>query len=109
MPYDEALTARVRKALEKKPGVVEKKMFGGIGFLLQGNMACGVNKEALIVRVGPDKYTGALARPGAKPFDLTGKPMAGWILVDEKGFSSEKDLNDWIELGVAFASSLPAK
>jgi TfoX/Sxy family transcriptional regulator of competence genes len=109
MSYDEALAIRIRKVLEKKPGMLEKKMFGGIGFLLHGNMACGVNKQALIVRAGPEQHAAALARPGARPFDLTGKPMAGWVMVDPEGFSSDKDLNDWINLGVEFAASLPAK
>jgi hypothetical protein len=109
MPYNEVLATRMRTTLEKEPGIVEKKMFGGIGFLLHGNLACGVHKQSLMVRVGPDKQTDALARPAARQFSLTGKPMAGWVLVDEPGFSSDKDLNDWIELGLAFAGSLPAK
>jgi TfoX/Sxy family transcriptional regulator of competence genes len=109
MPYNEVLAARIRKALEAEPGIVEKKMFGGIGFMLHGNLACGVHKQALMVRVGPDQHAAALARRGASPFDMTGKPMAGWVLVDEQGCSSDKDLNDWIKLGLAFAASLPAK
>jgi TfoX/Sxy family transcriptional regulator of competence genes len=109
MPYNETLAARIRKALDGKSGVVEKKMFGGVGFMLHGNIACGVHKQSLMVRVGPAQHANALARPGARPFELTARPMAGWVLVDQDGFTSDQDLNDWIKLGIAFAESLPAK
>jgi len=108
MAYDEILAARVRSA-PANPGLLEKKMFGGIGFLLDGNMACGVHQGSLMVRVGPQQHESALAQPGVRPFDLTGKPMAGWVLVDSKGFASDDDLNHWVKLGVAYAATLPAK
>ncbi len=109
MAYNENLTHRINKLLADQPALVEKKMFGGIGFLLQGNMACGVNKDDLIVRVGPEGYEQAVIRPHVRPFDMTGRPMKGWILVGPAGYSSHEDLSAWVEQGVSFALSLPAK
>jgi len=109
MAYDELLAARMRAILAALPGLEEKKMFGGIGFLVNGNMACGVNKNDLIVRVGPEKHAAALARPHTRPFDMTGRPMAGWVVVESEGCRGEKDLADWIQQGLAFTRSLPAK
>jgi TfoX/Sxy family transcriptional regulator of competence genes len=77
MAYDELLAVRMRAALGPLPNLVEKKMFGGVGFLINGNMACGVHKNNMIVRVGPAKYKEALARPHTRPFDMTGRPMSG--------------------------------
>lgn len=109
MAYDEGLAERVREALGERPGLVEKKMFGGVGFMLQGNMACGVNKEDLIVRVGPERYEVALAEPYARPFDLTGRPMKGWVSVAPDGYESDSDIEGWVQQGADFALSLPAK
>jgi len=109
MAYDEALAQRVRAALNDAPGLSEKKMFGGIGFLLHGNMACGVNGTNLIVRINPEHSEEAVTQPFVRPFDMTGRPMKGWILVDSEGVQSEDDLKDWIEQGVIFAQSLPSK
>ncbi len=90
-------------------GFAEKRMFGGVGFLVGGNMACGVNKGRLIVRVGPGAYARALARPHAGAFDMTGRPMAGWVMVAAEGCQSEADLERWVREGVEFALSLPAE
>lgn len=109
MAYDEILAQRVRETLRDKAGIVEKKMFGGVGFMLQGNMACGVNKDDLIVRVGPDGYQAALEKRNTKPFDLTGRPMKGWVVVTREGYKADEDLKRWVETGVVFASSLPPK
>jgi len=109
MAYDEVLAGRIRAALSPRPGLVEKKMFGGIGFILRGNMACGVHRNNLIVRVGPENYADALSRPHTRPFDLTGKPMSGWIVVEPQGFEMESDLKAWIEQGINFAAALPTK
>jgi TfoX/Sxy family transcriptional regulator of competence genes len=109
MAYDEALAQRLRAALTQVPGLVEKKMFGGLGFIVHGNMACGVHGGDLIVRISPEHYEAALTQPGTRPFDLTGRPMKGWILVDPAGLPSQDALNSWIEQGVAFAQSLPPK
>jgi len=109
MAYDEGLAQRVREELIHKPGYEEKKMFGGIGFMLLGNMACGVISEDLIVRVGPDRYDESLAEPHVKEFDMTGRPMTGWVVVSPEGTRADEDLLSWVECGVAFASTLPAK
>lgn len=109
MAYDELLAVRIRAALSGESGVKEEKLFGGVCFMLNGNMACGVNKNDLIVRVGPEKHAAALARPHARPFDMTGKPMAGWVSVSSAGFAAEGDLQEWLRLGVDFASSLSPK
>src|SRR5512143_1796792 len=109
MAYDEMLGLRIRAALGVQPGLVEKKMFGGIGFLLNGNMACGVHKDNLIVRVGPEKSTAALARPHTRPFDMTGRPMVGWVMVEPEGCATEPALKSWLEEGLEFARSLPEK
>ncbi len=109
MAYSEELAQRMRDVLFATPDLVEKKMFGGIGFLVKGNMACGVNKDDLIVRVGPDAYQDTLDSPHTNVFDMTGRPMTGWIVVLPEGYSSEKDLQDWIHQGVDFALTLPPK
>lgn len=111
MAYDEGAAQRVREVLAELelPGLVEKKMFGGIAFMVQGNLACGVSKEELIVRVGPDRYPEAITKPYTRPFDMTGKPMQGWVMVAADGYESDEALTDWVRQGVEFALSLPAK
>jgi TfoX/Sxy family transcriptional regulator of competence genes len=109
MAYDEALAQRIRAALPDLPGLTEKKMFGGIGFLVHGNMACGVSGESLMVRIRPDATDAALAQPAVRVFDMTGRPMKGWILVEPAGLQSADQLMHWVEQGVAFAQSLPPK
>ena len=109
MPYDELLAARIRHVLGSSPELEEKKMFGGIGFLVNGNMACGVHKNDLIVRVGAENYAGALSHPYARPFDMTGRPMSGWVMVGPLGCASEIDLKTWIDQGLAFARTLEVK
>ena len=109
MAYDKELAERIRGQMAPIQGSVEKRMFGGIGFLIGGNMACGVNRENLIVRVGPEQYDAALAEPHVRPFDMTGRPMKGWIVVAPDGCATEADLGSWIQRGVAIAQSLPEK
>ena len=109
MPYDTLLATRIRAALGSLPGLEEKKMFGGVGFLINGNMACGVHKNEMIVRVGPEKSAEALARMHTHVFDMTGRPMAGWVMVAPQGCATESQLKAWVDQGLAFASSLPAK
>lgn len=111
MGYDEGLEERVREALHevKRAELVEKKMFGGVGFLVRGNMACGVHKDRLIVRVGPEKYGEALARPHARVFDITGRPMKGWVMVEPEGCETDQALRDWVQEGMEFGLTLPAK
>ena len=109
MAYNEKLAERMRAKMKSTRGVVEKKMFGGVGFLVNGNMACGVNKQDLIVRLSDEDFEKALKQKSVRIFDLTGRPMKGWILVSEEGYASDKALESWIEKGAAFAKSLPKK
>ncbi len=109
MAYDEPLAERVRSALRNESGVVEKKMFGGIAFMLDGNMACGIIGDEIMVRVGPDSYEDALSRPHARPMDFTGRPMRGLVYVARPGFESDPDLAAWVESGASFARSFPPK
>jgi TfoX/Sxy family transcriptional regulator of competence genes len=109
MAYDEGLATRVREVLSDQPELVEKKMFGGLAFLLHGNMACGVRGEDLIVRVAAEAADAALREPGTRPFDLTGRPMKGWLLVDADGHAEDDDLRRWVDRGLAYANSLPPK
>ena len=109
MAYDEKLALRIREVMADLPGLQEKKMFGGVGFLLNGNMACGGNKDDLIVRVGPEAYEAALTEPDTKVFDMTGRPMTGWVVVTPKGYETEKALRGWVKRGVDYALRLPKK
>jgi TfoX/Sxy family transcriptional regulator of competence genes len=108
MAYNLKLAERIRSKLDGTP-FVEKKMFGGIGFLLNGNMACGVNKDNLIVRIDPEKQNTLLKKAHAKPFDLTGKPMKGWLVVEADGVKTGRQLSSWVKEGVEFALTLPPR
>ena len=109
MAFNEALAARIRERLARRKGVEEKKMFGGIGFLLNGNMLVGVWKESLIVRLGPKGYEDALLEPHVKEFDITGRAMKGWVLVEPEAVKADDELNAWIQQAVKFVGKLPAK
>ena len=109
MAYDEDLAQRVRGQLASEPSITEKAMFGGLAFLLKGNMAVGLSGAELMVRVGPRAADDALARAHTRPFDMTGRPMKGWILVAPEGVTGEDELADWVTQGLEFARSLPAK
>ncbi len=109
MAYDETLATRVRTALKTTPGAVEKKMFGGLCFLISGNMCCGVVGDELMVRVGSDNYEDALAHAHVREMDFTGRPLKGMVYVGTVGLKSDASLARWVEKGVAFASSLPPK
>lgn len=109
MAYDEHLAERIRAALSAVPGVGERKMFGGLAFMLGGHMACGVVGEQLLVRVGPEGYEAALAQPHAREMDFTGRPLRGFVYVSPEGIDSEGDLRAWVERGARFAQSLPPK
>ena len=109
MAYNKGLAERIRHALVHRSDIEEKKMFGGVGFMLKGNMACGVNKDDLIIRVGPGSYDEAVIRPHTRPFDMTGRPMRGWVVVEPPGYVTNEDLKKWIDQGVSFALSLPPK
>ncbi len=107
MAYNEDLAEKVRELLQKKEGLTEKQMFGGLAFMLNGNMACGVVGEELMVRVGPDNYQEALAERYTRPMDFTGRPLKGMVYVEEDAVA--KDLDEWVSRGVEFAGSLPPK
>jgi len=109
MAYDEDLAHRVRAGLAEQDGITEKAMFGGLAFLLRGNMAVGISGHELMVRVGPDATDDALARPHTRVFDMTGRPMKGWILVAPDGVKTSRQLGAWVRRGVQFAGSLPPK
>jgi hypothetical protein len=109
MAYDEVLAERVSAALGDMPQLEAKKMFGGVGYLVSGNMAVGVHKDKLIVRVGHEGFEEKMSMPHTVPFDITGKAMKGWLMVVQQGVESEDDLKYWIDQGVDFAQSLPPK
>jgi TfoX/Sxy family transcriptional regulator of competence genes len=109
MAYDEQLAERVRDVLELREEVTERKMFGGIAFMLRGNMACGVIDDDLIVRVGPDEYERALAEGHTREFDFTGRPSKGIVVVSAEGVATDEALSEWVDAGADFAASLPQK
>lgn len=109
MAYDQALAERVQKTIAGQTGWVAKEMFGGIGFMLHGNMACGVINDSLIVRVGPDEYESSLNEPNTRVFDMTGRPMRGWVVIDPPGLILESDLHTWVKRGINFTNTLPPK
>jgi len=109
MAYDEGLAERLREVFADRDDVIEKKMFGGIAFMVRGNMCCGVIKDSLMARVGPEQYALVLKRPYAREMDFTGRTIKGFIQVDPAGFESDEDLKSWVELCEVFVGSLPAK
>ena len=109
MAYDEGLASRVRAVLAERPEVEEKRMFGGLTFMVGGHMCCGVVDRNLVVRVGPIAHAEAVTRPHARPMDFTGKPMRGMVYVGATGTTGETDLKSWVDLGLGFVSSLPPK
>ena len=109
MAYDEVLGERVRRVLGNDPDVGERKMFGGLAFMMAGNMACGVMGDDLLVRVGKDAFEEALTLPFAGPMEMGDRTMGGFVVVDGEGVAEDDQLDDWVERGVAYAVSLPPK
>jgi TfoX/Sxy family transcriptional regulator of competence genes len=107
MGYDERLAARVRRVLSRRSGVEEKRMVGGVSFLVKGSMCCGVTGDALMVRVGPEGRAAALARPHARPMKIGGKALAGFVCVDPQGIRTEAALKKWVQRGLDFVATLP--
>jgi hypothetical protein len=109
MPFSESLAQRVRQALARHRGIAEKKLFGGVGFMLHGNLLVCVWQTSLIVRLGPEAGAAALAEPHVRPFDVTGRPMRGWVMIDAEGLDTDQELAAWIDRALAFVATLPAK
>jgi TfoX/Sxy family transcriptional regulator of competence genes len=109
MAFDEKLATRVREELKTVRGVEERRMFGGLIFMVNGNMAAGIHKTDLVVRVGAAASDAALRRPGARVFDLAGKPMKAWVLVAADAVARKSTLERWVQQGVEFARCLPKK
>ena len=109
MAYDEGLAQRIREALADADGLSERRMFGGIAFMLHGNMAVGISGDELMVRVGPESYDEALAQPHARVFDMTGRVMRGWVVVAAEGIADDAALGEWVRQGANYARSLPPK
>lgn len=109
MAYDEGLAERLREVFSNQRNVTEKKMFGGIAFMVNGNMCCGVVNDTLMARVGPVQYEAALNKPHARKMDFTGKPLKGFVYVAPEGIESDEDLAGWVKRSLDFVTSLPAK
>lgn len=109
MAYDEGLAERIRDVLQEEEGITEKKMFGGLAFMVNGNMSVGVVKEELMIRVGKEKYEEVLEMPHAREMDFTGKPLTGFAYVDIEGIEDDADLKKFVQLSLDFARSLPPK
>jgi len=107
--YDDRLAERVRELLRGRRGVTERKMFGGLAFMARDNMSVGVIDDRLMVRVGPDAYDKALSRKHVWPMDFTGRPLTGFIYVQPAAIRTRAQLSSWIDKGLEFAASLPAK
>jgi TfoX/Sxy family transcriptional regulator of competence genes len=109
MPYNEELESRINKFVSEWKGTDDKKMFGGVCYLLNGNMFCGVYKDFLILRLGPDRSEEVLKHPFARPFDITGKKMSGWVMLDTEGYKGDDGLKSWLAEAKNFVKTLPKK
>ena len=109
MSYDEKLADRIRQVLSAESGVVEKIMFGGLTFMVHGNMCCGVVARDLMVRVGPDQYSESLTQPHTRKMDSAGRLLKGFVFVATEGFRKDEDLEAWITRALNFVKTLPAK
>jgi TfoX/Sxy family transcriptional regulator of competence genes len=109
MPFSQSLADRIRWALTQTRNIEEKKMFGGVGFLLKGNMLVGVWESSLIVRLGPENGVDALKQPHVKQFDVTGRPLKGWVMVEPEGLDTDSQLANWIDRAIQFVQTLPHK
>ena len=110
MAYDEDLANRIRELVKAEPGVTEQRMFGGLAFLIHGNMSVSANGQGgLLLRVDPDETDALLGEPHARPFEMRGRAMQGWLRVDAEGLRTKRELELWVARGVAYARSLPGK
>jgi TfoX/Sxy family transcriptional regulator of competence genes len=109
MAYSKSLAARIQQALGQRPGIEQKRMFGGVAFLLHGNMLVGVWQDSLVARLGPEQGERALREEYVKAFDVTGRPMKGWALIEPDGIDTDEQLRTWVERATEFVSTLPPK
>lgn len=109
MAYDEGLAERIRGVLDEQSGLSEKRMFGGVAFLVRGHMSVGIVGDKLMVRLGPEAHDCMMREPHARAMDFTGKPMKGFVYVEPSGYESDADLRRWVDRGVSYAISLPEK
>jgi TfoX/Sxy family transcriptional regulator of competence genes len=110
MPYDEDLASRIRELVAGEPDVTEQRMFGGLAFLVGGNMSVAASGQGgLMVRIDPEDTDALLAKPRARPFEMRGREMQGWLRVDPEGLRTKRQLAPWVTRGLAYARSLPAK
>src|SRR5437762_13922705 len=109
MSYDESLASRVREILSSVAGFSEKKMFGGLCFLIHGNMCCGVLKDELVLRLDPARAQELLRRPHTRPMDFTGRPMKGFVFIETGGVGTDRQLLDWVSMALSFAQGRPRK
>ncbi|MBI3779990.1 MAG: TfoX/Sxy family protein [candidate division NC10 bacterium] len=109
MAYDAALVKRIGNFLRRREGITQKRMFGGIAFMLRGHMCCGIVNNDLVIRVGPTRYEQALAQPHARPMDFTGRPLKGFVYVGPLGYRTDNALQKWVKQAVEFVASLPPK
>lgn len=109
MAYDLGLAQRIREALDGRPGISERKMFGGLAFLVDGKMFVGVQDSTLMARVGPERHQDALAVPHVREMDFTGRSMKGYVYVDTPALAEDHDLQAWVQWCVSFVAGLPAK
>jgi len=109
LAFDESLAARIRRALARRSGIDERRMFGGLAFLLRGHMCCGVVDDTLVLRLGNDGAAAALEEPHTRPMDFTGKPMKSMVYVGPDGIADDDDLHRWVNRAADFAATLPPK
>ena len=109
MSYDPEAAERVRRVLSGRGGVVEKKMVGGLSFLVNGNMCCGITGTALMVRLGAERREQALREPHVRPMLFAGRPLFGFICIEPDGYATDEALASWVQRGLDFVSGLPAK
>jgi TfoX/Sxy family transcriptional regulator of competence genes len=109
MAYDESVASRIRAAVADRGGISERKMFGGLCFMINGNMFAGVMGNELMLRVGPERFEQALAQPGARPMDFSKRPMVGMVYVAPPAFETESALSDWLGQALDFAGAMPGK